>query len=245
MSKRLNRDLLKFLVIIPMTLSHFGDIFLVKESFHDFPFWFFVWNVIGYLTAPVMCVLMVKGYEYTRFPWKYTLRVACFALISYIPHAWSHNSWSIFGLNMFFTFSLWLVAIICYDKIPNKVLRWICILAIMAVSALCEWPFTTILWLVSFYAFRNDPKKKLLTGILIYGGQVVILSYLWHEKLGAPWKFCIPYHIIIWGVVAFALWLAIYVCNGKRGKHPVAMKWFFYLYYPLHFAVFGVFKYIL
>ena len=66
----MNRDVIKYIAIITMTLNHISNIFLdpdtrLGEALLD----------IGYFTAVTMCYFLVEGYHYTHSKKKYGQRL--------------------------------------------------------------------------------------------------------------------------------------------------------------------------
>ena len=79
--KILNRDQIKYLAIVLMTLNHIAHILMtpgtvVYEVFED----------MGYFTSIIMCYFLVEGYFYTHSKRDYAKRLFLFALISEIPY---------------------------------------------------------------------------------------------------------------------------------------------------------------
>jgi len=235
MNKLLNRDQLKFLVIIPMTLSHIGDIFLLPDSIATASFFYLFFNIIGHVTAPTMCLMLAKGYEYTRNRWKYFGRILLFALISHVPHVLCHHSNWIGSMNMFFTLAIGLLALICYDSIENKFLKYGSITLLVFLTVFCEWAYTAVLWILIFYIFRDDKKKMFIFAMLVFVEQMIGKCNIFHIQFGDGLAVLIPYVCAQGLVVAMALYVGMFCCSGERGKHPKFMKWFFYIYYPFHF----------
>ena len=94
----MNRDVIKYIAIVTMTLNHISNIFMdpdtvLGEAFLD----------IGYFTAITMCYFLVEGYHYTHSKKKYGQRLLLFALISQVPFQLAVGY---FALNMLFTLFL-------------------------------------------------------------------------------------------------------------------------------------------
>ena len=58
------------------------------------------------------------------------------------------------------------------------------------------------------------------------------------------------FKLITYMLVMLAVFMAAYLCmtvfyNGKKGKHPNFAKWFFYIFYPLHYLIIFIVKIIL
>ena len=90
--KIMNRNHLKYLVIVLMFLDHFSYFFPPTNPL-AFPIAFF-----SRLTAPVMAFFIAEGYYYTRDVKKYMKRLLIFAVISYIPYIY-YRCGHIFPLN--------------------------------------------------------------------------------------------------------------------------------------------------
>jgi hypothetical protein len=83
--------------------------------------------------------------------------------------------------------------------------------------------------ILSMYSNRGNLKKQIISmsfWILIYA----IISYLFVSKI---------YGLITLGVLLVYPLLKVY--NGKKGKLNW-LKWFFYIYYPLHLIVIGILR---
>ena len=68
----MNRDVIKYIAIITMTLNHISNIFLdpdtlLGEALLD----------IGYFTAVTMCYFLVEGYHYTHSKKKIRTAASC------------------------------------------------------------------------------------------------------------------------------------------------------------------------
>lgn len=173
--------------------------------------------VIGRIAFPIFCFLLIEGFVHTGNRTQYALRLGVFALISEVPFdlAFSGTLLELGHQNIFFTLFLGLLTIMVYSKIEeqeywNRWLRTVLQIAVVLIGMEAAQVLHTdyaalgILCVVVLFLFRKSRKQQVLAGCL---------SFFWWEQAA---------------VLAF---VPIYFYNGKRGWN---IKYFFYLFYPLH-----------
>ena len=92
-----------------------------------------------------------------------------------------------------------------------------------------DWSCIAVLAIVGMYAHRGNLEKqmfKIIQWVLVYA----LVSYFFVSK---------TYAFIMVGVLLVYPVLKLY--NGERGNAKW-MKWFFYIYYPLHLIVLGILR---
>lgn len=110
--------------------------------------------------------------------------------------------------------------------------KWILIILINVITFSADWSSIAVMAILSMYENRGNLKKQMLSmsfWVLIYA----IVSFLFVNK---------TYGLITLAVVLVYPLLKNY--NGEKGKLNW-MKWFFYLYYPLHLIVVGILRIII
>jgi len=86
--------------------------------------------------------------------------------------------------------------------------------------------------ILSMYEHRGNPKKQ-MTNMMFWTSIYAIVSFLFVNKV---------YGIIqLFVIISYPL-LKLY--NGEKGKIKW-MKWFFYIYYPLHLVIIGILRLII
>ncbi|MCR4866749.1 MAG: conjugal transfer protein TraX, partial [Lachnospiraceae bacterium] len=94
---KINRNQLKYILIIAMLIDHITWAFIPTRSVAGQCLHF-----IGRLTGPGMALLLAEGYQYTRNKAKYALRLFVFAMISWAPYCLNdYGKWPYFGMGMF------------------------------------------------------------------------------------------------------------------------------------------------
>lgn len=121
------------------------------------------------------------------------------------------------------------------QKIKNVWLKMLLVLLICIVSFPSDWSCIASLCVLAIGSNRDNFKKQMIwmTGFVAIYSIVYLFS------------FDLVYGVIQMGVVLSVPLLMMY--NGKRGKNPKVnkiMKWFFYVYYPLHLFIIGVIKFV-
>lgn len=193
-----------------------------------------VMRLIGRLSFPIFCFLLVEGFYYTSNRAKYVLRLFVFALISEVAFDFAFMGvWLEFRFqNVFFTLTIGLLTIWGIDEAQKR---------------LCE---------------RSDDQKKqslmcsvlLLFGVIL-GGVVatvlatdyswigiatIVLMYIFREK-SKTWEMGMGCLMLIASspleVSAFINLAFIGKYNGKRG---LSLKYVFYAFYPLHLLILGL-----
>jgi len=226
----LTSNALKLIAIFTMTIAHFATVFFPRYSL-DIPVLFM--NGIGRLTAPIMMFLIVEGYHHTRNVKKYVFRLFILAIISHFAYAF------------------------CFDKHFNSVFDqtsviWAYMLGLIALviresEKLKTWQKHLILIPVLWAAFPADWSSPAAFAILYMG-----LNYGNFKRQMISLVICIAAYAIIYaiflnvvyGLMQMLIVLAIpllYNYNGQRGTWK-GMKWFFYIYYPLHLFIFGLIR---
>lgn len=180
---------------------------------------------IGRIGFPLFCFLLLEGFLHTKNVKKYISRMVVFALLSEIPFDLGfRGSFFDWGYqNVFFTLLAGLLAILIMSYIQEKAKWNVCIkipamlFSVAAVAFLAEWlrtdyGLTGVLTIVIMYLFRKN--KTIAVG----AGSTVLTALL--GTVEAP---------------AFLAMIPVHFYNGKRGWN---MKYFFYLFYPLHIILF-------
>lgn len=230
----INTFWLKLLAIVVMTVDHFavatGIVYIEEKEVYYLSGFMTIENYellreIGRIAFPIFCYSIVEGFFYTKDVLKYSLRLLVFAFISQVPF-----SLVLYGkpflkggdINVYFTLFLGLVAITFLDyycnQFKNEEIPGISTLApgiIIAflAAALGEFLHTDygalgVMFIILFYIFRRKP---VLIGIGLF-----VLIWFFSSKTE------------LYALIAL---IPILLHNGKKGP---GLKYFFYLYYPLH-----------
>lgn len=245
--KLLNSNALKFIAIFAMTLDHIAWAVFPGYPTDALPV---ILHIIGRITCPIMCFFIAEGFYYTKDIKKYTARLFVFAVISHFAYIFASNSfvdWKSFipfyyGEILNQTSVMWPLAwglvmlrIEKSQKIKNVWLKMLLVLLICIVSFPSDWSCIASLCVLAIGSNRDNFKKQMIwmTGFVAIYSIVYLFS------------FDLVYGVIQMGVVLSVPLLMMY--NGKRGKNPKVnkiMKWFFYVYYPLHLFIIGIIKYM-
>ena len=214
----LNRNQLKYIAIIAMVLDHFAVLFIPTSNYI-----YSVFRIIGKLTAPIMCYFLAEGYRYTSSKKKYGMRLFNFSIISQFAFSLAfYNKIFTINFNMIFTLFLCFLVLLSYEKIANKLLKWISILSIVVISHFSDWGILAPLWVLVFYIFKEE--KMLQT---IYFSIITILVV--HLKYMIIYNYSLNTIFIYYGL--FLSIPILYLYNGEKGNSNKFNKWFFYIFY--------------
>lgn len=172
-----------------------------------------IWlRCLGRIAFPIFCFLIVEGFFHTHDVRRYMGRLGVFALISEIPYdlAFRGVPLEYDHQNVFFTLLIGIGMMVLLER--NR-----------------EWPVKAVILLLAMWLavlIRSDYNFR---GILL-----IFVFYIFHESrwlavtAGGLWNFLYQGVIQKYGVLS-VLPLALY--NGERGRK---MKYFFYIFYPVH-----------
>lgn len=246
--KVLNRDIMKYLALIPMFFGHMVDwIYLMNNPDNDMalfelPAVLIILTGLSLFCPPVMFFFIADGYKYTRDRKKYALRLLIFACISQLFH------WLIFQpidgwwtTNVIFTLFFGLLAIIAWESKFKKWQRVILVILCAAATVLLnsDWLICGVLFILVLHIFRDRPKARFIAYSLL----ILVHTLLNLFSLGSVPTF----KLLLYMLVMLLAFMAAYFCmtafyNGKKGRHPVFAKWFFYVFYPAHYLIIWLVK---
>lgn len=227
-AKGLSGSTLKMIAIVTMFIDHIGAAILENSDFLNAVFMKnpelynlaltvdIILRLIGRVAFPIFCFLLVEGFLHTRNVKKYALRLGIFCLISELPFNYAFSGRLLYSQhqNVFFTLLLGLLVLIGLERfkeksLQNNLLQAACIIAgfVAATVLRTDYAGFGICVIVLFYLFRSRPALRDITAMIA----LVAASLL--EVTGV---FALP---------------AIHMYNGKKG---LSMKYFFYLFYPVH-----------
>ena len=241
--KILDANAIKFIAIVAMTIDH-----IAWTVYPGYPKQWtpVLMHIIGRITMPIMCFFVAEGFFHTRSVNKYMFRMFLFALIShfayrfewvgfsgwrgYIPlyYGWHSQTSVIWTL----AWGLVMLRVEYSERIRSSWLKTLLICLICVVSFCGDWSCAASVLVLSFGSNRGHLLRQAFWLILY----VAVFSYTFmpNDMLYATMQLFVVLAIPI---------LALY--NGQRGPNPLInafMKWFFYIYYPLHLFILGLLK---
>ena len=232
---------LKVIAMITMVIDHLGNAWLKHTT---------EMNVIGRIAFPIFAFQISEGYTHTKNLKKYFFRLTLFAFLSQIPFMLFRFLYTTgFALNIFFTLTVGLLAIFCYDKFTSNTLQFVknekinwtikhllgifpaILFGFIAEYAYFDYGFFGIATIFLFYIFRNHKfwmcSSFTLACIIKYGLNIYLYGY--------------HYLYVLLGI--FTALSLVFICsyNGKQGKK---IKYFLYAFYPVHllllYFLFGI-----
>lgn len=175
-----------------------------------------VMRMIGRIAFPIYCFLLVEGFEHTSNRMKYAARLLIFAAVSEVPFdLLFNNSWLEFGYqNVFFTLFLGLTAMMGIRWLEERqdLNRFLKMVGLFIVIAACM-----------------AAAKYLKTDYAATGVFCIVMLYLFRFK--RSYQIIIGCFAFLWELTAPLAFAAIAFYDGRRGWN---MKYFFYLFYPVH-----------
>lgn len=244
-SKILNSNQLKLIAIIAMTVDH-----IAWAMFDGYPTALLplVMHIIGRLTCPIMCYFIAEGYHYTRNINKYTFRLFAFAFVSHFAYIFASNDFVDFKTFIPFYYGnflnqtsvMWSLAWglvmlrIADSKRIKSIYKVLLVILICIITLPSDWSCIAALCIMAIGTNRGDFRKQ-MSWMIFYVALYSLVYFFAIDK---------AYGILQMGVVLSIPVIAMY--NGKRGKNPKInkfMKWFFYIFYPLHLFVIGLINY--
>ena len=234
--KKLNSNHLKIIAIIAMTIDHIADLL-----YPGMPNIFIsnVMHIIGRLTAPIMFFFICEGYHYTKNVKNYISRLFIFALISHFAYCFA------FGIN-FIPFStgdifnqtsiMWTLAwaVVALHILHGKNnlkewQKWLLIILINLITFSSDFSSIAVMAILFMYDRRDNLKGQMIS-MMVWLSIYALISYLFVSK---------TYGLI--EMTAILVYPLLKKYNKERGKTKW-LKWFFYLYYPLHLIIIGVLR---
>lgn len=234
--KKLNSNHLKIIAIIAMTIDHIADLL-----YPGMPNIFIsnVMHIIGRLTAPIMFFFICEGYHYTKDVKKYISRLFIFALISHFAYCFAFGinfipfrTGNIFNQTSIMWTLAWAVVALHIVHGKNNLKewqKWLLIVLINLITFSSDFSSIAVMTILFMYDRRGNLKSQMIC-MMAWLSLYALISYLFVSK---------TYGLI--AMTAILVYPLLKNYNGKRGKVKW-LKWFFYLYYPLHLIIIGALR---
>ena len=184
-----------------------------------------IFNIIGRIAFPIFAFSLNEGYLHTSNLKKYLIRLFTFAVIIQIPAILFKLNYPV---NIFFTLFFGLLAIYILNlknkKMPLYIFVFLKIFLIFLIFYISkkfkfDYGIYGILLIIIFNIFRN---KKLFLFLAFFLLNLAVVVF--------------PNIFGLFKIQFFSMFSLVFIFsyNGKKGK---SLKYFFYLFYPIHFLI--------
>ncbi|MBQ3708527.1 MAG: hypothetical protein II889_11555 [Clostridia bacterium] len=228
--------LLKLIAAASMLLDHTGILFFPGRD---------IFRILGRLAFPLFAFCIAEGFRYTRSRWKYFLRIFVLGTLCQIVYTIAERD---FYLGILITFSLSIALMAALDCVKtalrgekSALAKGLERLLGCEIGETADRALTTAVFVAGcFGVFWLTTAVKVDYGF--FGVMLPVTCSLFEERAQRLVMFtacllCLAvsetgWPIQYWSLLAVPL-LILY--NGKPGK--VRMKYFFYIFYPLHLVI--------
>ncbi len=224
--KILSGSALKLIAIITMLIDHTALLLAPEIPLMTVPFFtvgsqaitlHYVMRKIGRLAFPIFCFLITEGFSHTRNQKRYAFSLLIFAIISEIPFN-VMKSGLVFNIetqNIFFTLFLGVLMLYVLENVRSAKAPLLLAIALVATFLKCDYGLFGVLLVLLIYVLKGRPAVQAI----------------------------LAYPLLSGGVAALAAFIPINMYNGERGFiKSKAMKYAFYVFYPLHITILVVIK---
>ncbi|MGE9949412.1 TraX family protein [Coprococcus catus] len=221
---------LKLWAMWSMLIDHAGAVLIENTSLYQitgFRMLAVACRLIGRISFPLICFLLIEGFCHTEDRRKYLMRMGCFALISEIPFDLAFfGKLDLQRQNVFFTLFTGILLLYALEKAETLehsplIRSFMMAAAILAGCAAAtagrfDYSYMGILLIAALYLFRKDRKKQCIAG--------AVLS--------------------LYELTAALAFILVGKYNGEKGDGRLPRNWF-YIFYPLHLLVLSAIVFLL
>ena len=221
---------LKLWAMWSMLIDHAGAVLIENTSLYQitgFRMLAVACRLIGRISFPLICFLLIEGFCHTEDRRKYLMRMGCFALISEIPFDLAFfDKLDLQRQNVFFTLFTGILLLYALEKAETMehsplIRSFMMAAAILAGCAAAtagrfDYSYMGILLIAALYLFRKDRKKQCIAG--------AVLS--------------------LYELTAALAFILVGKYNGEKGDGRLPRNWF-YIFYPLHLLVLSAIVFLL
>ena len=230
----LNAGQLKVIAMAAMTLDHLTSV--IFPGYPKAPALLLI-HTAGRMTAPIFWFFVAEGYYHTRNRRRYAKRLFAFAIPSHFAYNFAFGipflpfQTSVFNQTSVIWALAWGLVALCVRQ-SGRFREWqktVMIFA-MTMAAFCaDWSSIAVLAIVEIGSHRGNFKRQ-MTGMMLWVSVYALVYALFIDPV---------YGVLQLGVALTIPLLKRY--NGEKGGRK-GMKWFFYLYYPLHLVLCGLIR---
>jgi len=210
----LGRTSLKGIALLTMLCDHIACVLLTGEQWGTL---YHCMRMIGRVSFPIFCFVLVLGFLTTSDIKKYICRLFIFAVLSEIPFdlAFSGRLFDWGNQNVMFTLLIGLLILAGLEKFQARV--WL-------QGAVCFGGYFAAYILNTDYSY--------------FGVVLIIIFYLFRENIVARYLWASFLILSEGGMEVYAI-LALLICYfyQPQKQEPGMPKYFFYLFYPVHLLV--------
>ena len=231
-SAGLTANLLKAVAMGTMLLDHCAIGFLPAGSTP----WIFM-RVLGRLSMPVFCRMVAEGCFHTSSLRRYALRLLAAAAAAHVPYALFFDRDPLRETSVLWALLMGLLALSLWRRAQMPVpIRLAGIAALCVLSLPADWSYIAVLWVLCFGCFRDRPKLQMWAFAAV--GMIFYVLPVADDVLAVPCTFS-QYGYQLGYLLAVPLLTAY---HGVLGTRSTALRWGFYLFYPVHLAVLCLWK---
>lgn len=240
--KIINRDMMKYIAVFIMFWGHLfawsARIRYPETYLYDvMPMWQQLLSHLSLFCPPVMFFFVTDGYKYSRDRKKYALRLLIFAAVTQVFEVFVFFKIEGWSGNVMFTLLFGLLEIMVWE---SKLKKWQRIALIILLIALDAFPVGSVwaifgdLFILFLHIFRDKPKARFISflSVALAWKLVSIVA-----SLDGDIPVMLLNNLLDLIPVMLAYFCMTVLYSGKKGRHPVFAKWFFYAFYPLHYLV--------
>lgn len=214
---------MKIIAAIFMLIDHIGVLFYPNQP---------LWRLLGRIAMPLFAYGVASGFAYTSSFNKYMKRMGVFAIVSQLPFLWMFELafGKTFALNIGFTF---LIALGCLWFIKNAEQQaqsikmgnyvMVSLLLILAEVLHCDYGVYGIGVVYIFYQYGVKRENQLVAYVL-FSLFTLIYSLMYGNLLQ------------IYAILAVAFIMLLKNVNFR------GLRYFFYIFYPLHMLILVLIK---
>lgn len=249
MKKGISQEALKLMGCISMLIDHIGytiiyRLYLHCAAIHGFETmgdvmpepvrrWYTLYwlcRIIGRLALPVFAFLLVEGIQHTRDRKKYALRLAVGAVLAEIPYNMVVSGEIFWGeQSIMLTLLLGFGAVVSMERCRKLAWKPVAMLpfALLGKLLMVDYGWAGVVLIALFDLSRYAYRKNLIRTC----GMIVLFHYMSGTvfQLGG-----ISLPMQVFGALSM-LFIARY--DGRKLTGSPAVRWAFYLFYPVHLLI--------